>query len=283
MGTMKKALRMCIPVLCVLALSAGPAGAWILVDGDFNASADSADLRANSPGQDWYESRGDLQTLLTLNTDNIGGNSTKKAALLNYGIARNAYLTQEFSPAQTGRFMVGFDIYIDRIENSGNYDRTGHVFIGNDSITGNAPTGTGAERFICLAFYDPTPGTTGNDIQLRSITNSAPTGMWANTSQWYRIGGTGLTFSYDTWYSIMLDINFPDKIYDVYVNNALVATGVAGTRASTGNALEYISFIADSDARGDFYVDNVVPIPPAAWLLGSGLLGLVALRRRMKK
>ena len=52
MGTMKKALRMCIPVLCVLALSAGPAGAWILVDGDFNASADSADLRANSPGQD---------------------------------------------------------------------------------------------------------------------------------------------------------------------------------------------------------------------------------------
>ena len=112
---------------------------------------------SNSPGQDWYESRGDLQTLLTLNTDNIGGNSTKKAALLNYGIARNAYLTQEFSPAQTGRFMVGFDIYIDRIENSGNYDRTGHVFIGNDSITGNAPTGTGAERFICLAFYDPTP------------------------------------------------------------------------------------------------------------------------------
>jgi hypothetical protein len=28
---------------------------------------------------------------------------------------------------------------------------------------------------------------------------------------------------------------------------------------------------------------NVVPIPAAVWLLGSGLVGLVALRRRMRK
>jgi len=30
------------------------------------------------------------------------------------------------------------------------------------------------------------------------------------------------------------------------------------------------------------YVSTPVPIPPAAWLLGSGLLGLVAIRRRMR-
>ena len=29
--------------------------------------------------------------------------------------------------------------------------------------------------------------------------------------------------------------------------------------------------------------NGMVPIPAAAWLLGSGLLGLVAIRRRMKK
>ena len=31
------------------------------------------------------------------------------------------------------------------------------------------------------------------------------------------------------------------------------------------------------------YNTNPVPIPPAAWLLGSGLIGLVAIRRRFKK
>lgn len=33
----------------------------------------------------------------------------------------------------------------------------------------------------------------------------------------------------------------------------------------------------------DVYVDATVPIPGAVWLLGSGLLGLVGLRRKLKK
>jgi hypothetical protein len=33
----------------------------------------------------------------------------------------------------------------------------------------------------------------------------------------------------------------------------------------------------------DYKVIPTVPIPPAVWLLGSGLLGLVAIRRRMQK
>ena len=38
---------------------------------------------------------------------------------------------------------------------------------------------------------------------------------------------------------------------------------------------------AHPDGNSDGYVN--VPIPAAAWLLGSGLLGLVAIRRRVKK
>jgi hypothetical protein len=38
-------------------------------------------------------------------------------------------------------------------------------------------------------------------------------------------------------------------------------------------------------SNGYYLLDNftAVPLPPAVWLLGSGLIGLVAVRRRMKK
>ena len=283
MKKIRKALWTCIQVLCVLAFFAGPARAALIVDGDFNASADSVALRDDGPGQDWYESRADVPTLLTLNTAGIGGNSTNMAALLNYGVAGNAYLTQEFDSPQTGQFRVGFDIYIDRIENNSsypNYDRTGLVYIGNESSdTGTVPTSGSNERFVFLAFYDSTPGTSGDDMQLRARTSS--TQSYATTSAWTPVY-SGM--SYDTWYSIMLEIDVPNRNYDVYINNVLQGDDIAAYSGyPTSTPLEYLTFSADSEGRGDFYVDNVVPIPGAVWLLGSGMLGLVVVRRRDKK
>ncbi len=57
-----------------------------------------------------------------------------------------------------------------------------------------------------------------------------------------------------------------------------------GTTATTG--IRWLHF-----AKGSIYdeigIDNIsytiVPIPGAVWLLGSGLLGLVAIRRRKGK
>jgi hypothetical protein len=49
-----------------------------------------------------------------------------------------------------------------------------------------------------------------------------------------------------------------------------------------GNGVSGIGYVADS-----FKLDNVslsaVPIPAAAWLLGSGLIGLIGIRRRFRK
>ena len=43
------------------------------------------------------------------------------------------------------------------------------------------------------------------------------------------------------------------------------------------------STITDGKVYAFASPENVVPIPAAAWLLGSGLLGFVAIRRRMRK
>lgn len=232
----------------------------ILVDPDFNASLDSADLRNNSIGQDWYESRGAFgggnSTLLSLDTTDIGGNNGKKAGLKSYGIPSNAYLTQEFGAIQTAPFSVSFDIYVDRIEDSSNYDRTGLVYIGSDSDTANCPTGTSNERFVHLTFYDPTPGDTGEDIEIRARTSSTqPT---STTSSWTLVA---TDLHYDIWYTIKVVIFPSDGTYNVYVNGQLKGYQLSKYSGYPLTTVAYMSFSADSEGRGDFYIDNVLSVP----------------------
>jgi hypothetical protein len=227
----------------------------LLSDSAFDASADDAALRANGAGQDWYESRAAFATgnasLLTLDTNNIGGNSGNKAGLKSYGIAQNAYLTQEFAD-QTGTFNVSFDIYVDRMQDNAAYDRTGLIYTGVDTDAANCPAGTSNERFVFLAFYDATPGDSGSDLQIRARTLS--TQAAATTSQWTSVA---TNLSYDTWYKITLNIKTASGTYDVYVNDVLVMGNVAKYSGFTQNYIRYVAFSADSDGRGDFYIDNV--------------------------
>jgi len=229
----------------------------LLVDSEFNDSADSADLRANAPSQDWYDSRGGLSggdpTLLTLDTANIGGDNTKKGALKSYGASttRNAYLTQEFSSAQSGTFSVSFDIYIDNIGSNSPYNSVAPIYIGDNRATANAPTGTSDERFVFLSFYDSTPGSSGTDIQIRARTLS--TQSYSDTSLWISVA-TGL--SYKTWYRIKLTVNVAGGSYGVYVDGTF-KSDVAKYSGYTNSSVYYMTFAADGDRRGDYYVDNV--------------------------
>jgi hypothetical protein len=227
----------------------------LLTDSTFDASIDSADLRTNSAGQDWYESRNDNPLLLTLDTNDIGGNTGKKGAIKNFGFSNSVYLTQEFISPQTGTFDVSFDIYIDRIEDNANYDRTGHIFIGNDWSANGIPLDTARERFVLLAFYDPTPGDSGDDLELRARTLSTTAQSWTNTGLWPTVA-SGL--SYDTWYTIKVAVNYPAGTYDVTINGVTTTYSKMDIYdTATDPPISYISFMADSVARGDFYVDNV--------------------------
>ncbi|MHA1839741.1 MAG: hypothetical protein ACTSYO_07280, partial [Candidatus Ranarchaeia archaeon] len=164
----------------------------------------------------------------------------------------DAYLTQEFNSPQIGTFTLSIDVYIDRIEDNGGYDRTGLIYIGDDHITTNCPTGTSNERFVFMAFYDPTPGDAGDDLEIRARTSSSQS--YSTTSSWTTIA-TGLR--YDTWYTIKIVINVASGTYDVYVDGDRVASSIPKYSGYASSYVTHISFAADSDGRGDFYVDNV--------------------------
>ena len=278
MKTIKKALRMCIPALCVLALFAGPAAAFI-VDGDFSASADSAALRTNGTGQDWYESRNATpSTLLYLDTTNVGlTNDTKKAGFTS-STATNAYSTQEFSTPITGTFTAQWQIYVESITNISGTDRTGWMMIGDNSVNtgtdaGRGPNSTAAERFVYMAFYKSGGGSTGSMDLVAKTRDDAD--FAAQT-----VVASGL--SLDTWYTIKVVCNLATDTYDLYVNDIFKQTVISG---ALKDSVTDISFAQFNDGAGAFFVDNVsvVPIPGAVWLLGSGLVGLVVIRRRTKK
>jgi hypothetical protein len=104
---------------------------------------------------------------------------------------------------------------------------------------------------VGLVFYDSTPGDTGNDLELRAFSGSA---TWATTTTWLQIA-TGL--SYDRWYMIKVVVNVAAGTYDVYVDGSLLRASVPKISTYTPTSVQYMSFAADSEGRGTFYVDNV--------------------------
>jgi predicted glutamine amidotransferase len=243
----------------VRAVAGTPSPGPFLVDSDFNASADSADLRANSGGQNWYESRSDVPTLLTLDSTDVGGNSTKKAKFT-ASSAGNAYLTQDFGSPATGVFSVQWDIYVDSIlDISGNPDRAGWMLIGDNTNSNRpGPNSDDSERFVYLGFFKDGGGTTGSmDLVARDRDDTFAS---------FTTVMAGLQLK--QWYTIKVVCDVPNGRYDVYVNGAFQRT-VTSRNAKT--QVTHISFAQWNDGAGSFYVDNVkVPIVCSGDIDGDG-------------
>jgi hypothetical protein len=223
----------------------------LIKDSDFDASTGSSDLRLDGIGQDWYESRLDPQggEIVTLATGTVGGNAGKKAALRSYGVNGTAILTQELSQPEAN-MNVSFDIYIDRIENNAS-KRTGQIYIGTDVDNSGGPNSGAYDRFAYLAFYDVTPGTTGNDLEIRAYTNTTQSSRDAST--WLPVA-SGL--SYDTWYNVRIVLSGSQKRYSVYLNDALVAANIPRQEVYYPTTVSHVSFSTETWG-GDFYVDNI--------------------------
>jgi hypothetical protein len=237
----------------------------LLVDLNFEASADSVDLRTQGPGRGWYESRNDDPGLLSLDENNIGGNSSRKAKLT-ASSSNNAYLTQRFGRAQSGMFAVRWQIYVDSILDDANRDRGAMMLIGDGGGTSNGPNSTGSERFAYMAFHRPGGG--GDDLgHTMSLIAMEPGGSFDDSSTWLGIA-SGLLFH--TWHAITVVCNLATDTYDVYLNDD--AAPRATVRAYTNkSSLTHISFAQWANGAGSFYVDNVedATIPVFALKLGQ--------------
>jgi len=219
----------------------------LLVDSEFDYSINDSDIRANSTFQDWYESRNQVKTLLTMDNTNIGGNVGNKTKLIGDSTG-NAYLTQEFSSPQTGTFSVQWDIYVDSIINITTTDYAGLMFVGDDinpGITG--PNYGSGENFVWMAFFKDGGGTSGT-MDLRATNR---TGAFVTIAP---------ELNLKQWYTIRVDCNLDTGTYDVYVNGELKASNVSSRTAKT--ALTHITFAQWNDGAGTFYVDNVKQYAP---------------------
>jgi hypothetical protein len=128
------------------------------------------------------------------------------------------------------------------------------------------------------------------------LLNESPHGMMSVPISGVVTAGTSYLLTFDHWGD-----NRPNQAgynFEVYVNDSLLTTitrnfsmtGSGETKsilftAPTNDVI--LKFLDSSTGQASPIIDNIkistVPLPPAAWLLGTGLIGLVGLRRRLKK
>ena len=69
-------------------------------------------------------------------------------------------------------------------------------------------------------------------------------------------------------------------IYNGWVDGTIANNGLVLSAPDDGNGTKYASFGSLEGIAPYISDTNAVPVPAAAWLLGSGLIGLVGIRRR---
>lgn len=107
----------------------------------------------------------------------------------------------------------------------------------------------------------------------------------------YHVGGTHSyniinNLNQTDWLAVVLVGDITAKTFDVYLDGASTPTATDCSFNGDPTDLSWHGFESAAYGGNIHYFDadhvGAVPIPAAVWLLGSGFIGLVAVRRRFK-
>ncbi len=225
--------------------------AEMVPNGDFEDVKNGADLRKDTKGLDWYESRKDTpegSELLKLSTKNIKGNKTKKAMIKAHP-ELNTYLTYRLAEPQSLALTASYDILVKEILPDDN--RSAFMFLGRVKDKKGGPNSTGKERFVFLGFENAEePG----KLNLFAREGSS---KWAEKT----LVAEGLDAN--KWYTFHVEVNIPEGYYAVTIDGVLEAFELESfySKGKTPDKISHISFASWNDGAGTFYVDNVSVTP----------------------
>ncbi len=237
-----------VALLILLLVAAATAQAEELVlDSKFNKCKTGDELRKDSKGLDWYESRHDTDAgsgLLLLSTRNIAGNKTRKA-MIKADPELNTYLTYRLAKPQTTSLTAQYDILVKEILPDDN--RSAFMFLGRIKDKKGGPNSTGQERFAFLGFENAAePGKINLFVR-------------EGGTKWNEKTIVAENLDLNKWYTIKVEANIPEGWYAVTVDGVVEAFEVESfyTKGRTPNKVSHISFASWNDGAGTFYIDNV--------------------------
>lgn len=141
----------------------------------------------------------------------------------------------------------------------------------------------------CIALGQHKDSDWGIYLGMNKTSNNSM--AYHNGSEWTQITN-GL--SYRKWYDVEISGDVATGLFDIDIyleeNTSLVGSATDLTFRDAPSELAYVMLTnegstEDGGAYHHYYDDlhlNPVPIPGAAWLLGSGLLGLIGLKRKRR-
>jgi len=205
---MRRRLLVSLPLFLFTSLLVIPAFALagdLIEDGNFSAAKNGADLRKNTKGADWYESRKDTdagRNLLKLSKKKIHGNKTPKA-MLKADPELNTYLTQKLLAPQKVSMVVQYDILVKEILADDN--RSAFFFLGAIKDKKGGPCSTGRERFVFLGFENAAePG----KVNLFAREEG---------TKWDEKTLVAENLDLNAWYTVSIDANIEEAYYTVTI------------------------------------------------------------------